>query len=246
MIRRLIIALVALLIAAVGGVFTYLYASNADARAMARMDPVQVMVVAEPIPAGTPAESIARSLTVSEVPAAAVVPGGVTDLESVSGLITSADLQPGEQLLAARFVAPEAVPESIDIPPNMHQLSIQLETRRVIGGQLRAGDTVGVFLSDTVTSGTSVESTSQDQTRLILNKVLVTAVTGASSVTTDENGDEVEQQAEDSVMVTFALSAADAEQLVFGAEFGTIWLSLEGAEVPEDGTRLVTTEEAFQ
>lgn len=246
MIRRLVIALAALLIAAVGGVFTFLYATGADARAMARLEPVEVLVVTELIPEGTPVEAIAESLTVSEVPAAAAVPGGVTDLESVAGLLAAADLQPGEQLLAARFIAPEAVPESIDIPSNMHRLSLQLETRRVIGGDLQPGDTVGIFLSGTVTTGTSTESTSGDQTRLILNKVLVTAVAGASGVVTDENGDEVEQGPEESIMVTFALSAADAEQLVFGAEFGQIWLSLEGADVPEEGTRLVTPAEAFQ
>ncbi|MGM1028535.1 MAG: Flp pilus assembly protein CpaB [Actinomycetota bacterium] len=246
MIRRIIVALVALLIAAVGGVLTFLYAAGADARAMASMSPAQVLVVAEPIPAGTPAESIARSLTVTEIPSSAVVPGGVTDLGEVAGLLTTTDLQPGEQLLASRFAAQEALAEVVEVPADMHQLSLQLETRRVIGGELRAGDTVGVFLSGTVTTGTSTENSSVDQTHLILHKVLVTAVTGGAAVTTDESGEEVEQEAEDTIMVTFALSAADAEQLVFGAEFGTIWLSLEGAEVPEQGTRLVIPQEAFQ
>ncbi len=246
MIRRLIIALVALLIAAVGGVLTYLYAANADARALANVSPVQVLVVAEPIAAGTPSESLARSLTVAEIPSAAVVPGGVSDLADVAGLLTTTDLHPGEQLLASRFDAAEAIAEVVEVPADMHELSLQLETRRVIGGQLRPGDTVGVFLSGTVTTGTSTENTSVDQTHLILHKVLVTAVTGAAGHITDENGDEVEQEAADSIMVTFALSAADAEQLVFGAEFGTIWLSLENAQVPENGTRLVTPLEGFQ
>lgn len=246
MIRRIIVALVALLIAAVGGVLTFLYASGADARAMADMSPAQVLVVAEPVAAGTPSEALARSLTVAEIPSAAVVPGGVSDLADVAGLLTTTDLQPGEQLLASRFEAPDAIEQVVEVPPNMHELSLQLETRRVIGGELRAGDTVGIFLSGTVTTGTSNESVSVDQTHLILHKVLVTAVTGAAALVTDENGEQVEQEAEDSVMVTLALSAADAEQLVFGAEFGTIWLSLEGAEVPEGGTRIVTPEEAFQ
>lgn len=246
MIRRIIVALIALAIAATGGVLTFLYASGADARAVAGMSPERVLVVAEPIAAGTPAEAIAASVTVSEIPAAAVVPGGVADLAEVAGMLTTTDLQPGEQLLAARFESPDGLTEVVDVPPDMHQISLQLETRRVIGGELQPGDTVGVFLSGTVVTGTSTESTESDQTHLILHKVLVTAVTGASGVVTDENGDEVEQEAEDTIMVTFALSAADAEQLVFGAEFGQIWLSLEGAGVSEDGTRLVTPVEAFQ
>lgn len=246
MIRRLIVTLLAVVVAAVGGVLTFVYASGADARAMANMAPTRVLVVAEPIPAGTPAESLTASVVVEEVPAAAVVAGGVADLAEVAGQLTTADLQPGEQLLASRFDAPEAIPEVVEVPANMHQLSLQLESRRVVGGELRAGDTVGIFLSGTVVSGTSTESTESDQTHLILHKVLVTAVTGASSVTVDEDGNEVQQEASDNLMVTFALSAADAEQLVFGAEFGQIWLSLEGADVPEDGSRLVTPVEAFE
>ena len=240
--RRIIIALAALLIAAVGGVTTFLYASSADSRAMSRMSPQQVLVVAEPIPAGTPAESLTRSLTVAEIPAAAVVPGGVTDIQEVSGLLTSTDLLPGEQLLASRFEPPESLTELVELPEGMHELSLQLETRRVIGGEVRAGDTVGIFLSGTGTQ----EGTQVDQTHLILHKVLVTAVAGGSAVVTDESGEEVEQAAEDSVMVTLALSPQDAEQVVFGAEFGSIWLSLEDPAAPEDSTRVVTPVEAFE
>lgn len=246
MIRRLIVTLVALLVAAIGGVLTFLYATNADARAMERMSPEQVLVVAEPIPAGTPSEDLARSLTVTEIPSSAVVPGGVTDLADVAGMLTVVDLEPGEQLLTARFEAPEAIDREVEVPADMHQLSLQLEARRVIGGVLRPGDTVGIFVSGTLTSGTSVESTSVDQTHLILHKVLVTEVAGAAGVTTGEDGEQVEQAAADNVMVTLALSAADAEQVVFAAEFGTIWLSLEGEAVPEDGTRVVTPLEAFE
>ncbi len=246
MIRRIIVALVALLIAVTGGVLTFLYAAGADARAVAGMSPERVLVVAAPIEAGTPSEALADLITVAEIPAAAVVPGGVADLADVAGMLTTADLQPGEQLLTARFEAPGELAQVVEVPPGMHQLSLQLETRRVIGGELQPGDTVGVFLSGTVVTGTSTESSESDQTHLILHKVLVTAVTGASGVSIDENGDEVQEEAEDTIMVTFALSAADAEQLVFGAEFGQIWLSLEGADVSEDGTRLVTPVEAFQ
>ena len=247
MIRRLIIALVALLIAAVGGVSTYLYAAGADARAMARMSPTQVLVVAEPVDEGTPAEELSRSVAVAELPAAAVVSGAVQDLSDVAGLLTSTDLQPGEQLLEARFVEPQALDAEVEVPPNMHELSISLDAQRVIGGELRRGDTVGIFVSGTVAgTGPAGGSAEADLTRIILHKVLVTAVAGAVSITTDEQGQEVEAPAAEQIMVTLALTAPDAELVVFAQEFGSIWLSLEGAEVPEDGTRVVTAEELFQ
>lgn len=248
MIRRLVIALAALLIAAIGGVLTFLYASGADARAMARMEPVQVLVVAEPIAEGTPAEDISRSLVVSEVPAAAVVPGGIADLSEVAGLLTTTDLHPGEQLIASRFVAPEAVSGEVDVPADMHELSIQLETQRVIGGDLQPGDTVGVFVSATIeTTVPGAEATAPETvTHLVLHKVLVTDVQGGMSSSTNENGEAVEQGPADSIIVTLALSPADAEEVVFAQEFAEIWLSLEGPEVPEDGTRLVDAGVIFE
>ncbi len=247
MIRRLVIALIALLVAVVGGVLTFLYAAGADSRAMARMEPVSVLVVAEPIPQGTPAEEITRSVATTELPAAAVVPHAVRDLSEVAGLLTDTELLPGEQLIASRFVAPEAASGEIEIPEDMHQLSIRLEQQRVIGGELRAGETVAIFVSGSV-EGTTEEgdAASADMTRLLLHKVLVTDVQGAAAVTTDEDGEPVEQSAADHLMVTFALSAADAELVVFSQEFGSVWLSLEGADVPEGGTRVVTPEEIFR
>lgn len=193
-------------------------------------------------------------MAVTELPAAAVVAGGVTDLSEVAGLLTSTELQPGEQLLASRFVAPEAINEAVEVPAGMHELSIQLPTPRVIGGELRAGDTVGVFYSSSLPEETAQSEEANgteapggaNATHLILHKVLVTAVSGASSVTTNEDGEEVVEAPEGSLMVTVALSPADAEQLVFAAEFGSIWLSNERPDVPEDGTRLVTPVEAFE
>ena len=80
----------------------------------------------------------------------------------------------------------------------------------------------------------------------MLHKVLVTDVQGGASTTTDENGEAVEQAAAGSIIVTLALSPADAEEVVFAQEFASIWLSLEGAEVPEDGTRVVDAEVIFE
>jgi pilus assembly protein CpaB len=41
-------------------------------------------------------------------------------------------------------------------------------------------------------------------------------------------------------MITMAVSANDAEQVVFAGEYGHIWLSLENKASTDDGTRIVT------
>jgi pilus assembly protein CpaB len=234
MIRRIIIGALALVLAVVGGVMTFSYASGADQRAIAELAPTRVLVVAAPIPAGTPSSAIAESLVVDEIPAAAVVPGALTDLSSLEGQQTTTDLVPGEQLLPSRFASPDALPGAVEIPPGMHQLTVQLDARRVLGGEVHSGDRVGVFVSRA--DGAIAE------TQLILHKVLVTAVRGGPSVTEDEEGNEVEQGPSDILMVTMALSAPDAELVVFAAEYELMYLSLEPDDASEEGTRSVTPE----
>ena len=41
-------------------------------------------------------------------------------------------------------------------------------------------------------------------------------------------------------MVTLAVSSHDAETLLYGAEHGTLWLSLQPADAVVTGTRVVT------
>jgi pilus assembly protein CpaB len=236
--RRLIAALVAVLLAAVAAVLVISYVANADERAMSQMSPVSVLVVTQPVPQGTPAEAIADSLAVEEVPAAVAVPGGVTSLADVAGQLTTTTLQPGEQLLAARFAPPEEVAETagdVEIPAGFHQVTVQLEPRRVLGGHLAAGDTVGFFVS----------AREPGQTHLVLHKALVTRVEGGVVAVEKEDGTEGTQGPSDSVMVTLAVTAPDAEVVVYAAEHQTIWLSVEPEDASEDGTRIVDREEVL-
>jgi pilus assembly protein CpaB len=44
---------------------------------------------------------------------------------------------------------------------------------------------------------------------------------------------------EGGAMITMALTANQAESVVFAAENGSIWLSIEDPTTPKDGTRVV-------
>jgi pilus assembly protein CpaB len=46
-------------------------------------------------------------------------------------------------------------------------------------------------------------------------------------------------------MVTLALSAKDAETVVFGAEHGSLWLSSEPAGAQTGGTRIVAPDTVY-
>ena len=232
--RRLLAALAALVLAALGAVVLLAYVRGADARALAGTRTVDVLVVDRPVPEGTPAEELAELVRTERLPARAAVPGAVTDLDELAGRVATVDLQPGEQLLAARFAAPEdlSVPGTVAPPEGAAEVSLLLEPQRAVGGRLAAGDTVGVHLS------------LDGQTDVVLSRVLVTQVQGAPVAVADGEATDTASSGgaapSASLMVTLGLRPEAAEAVVFGMEHGTVWLSLEPEGVDTSGTEVLT------
>ncbi|MEG3613958.1 Flp pilus assembly protein CpaB [Isoptericola haloaureus] len=250
--RRIIAAVVAALLALAGGVLTYTYAAGADSRAMADLEPTAVLTVVETVSEGTPADALTldEDVVSTEVPAGTVVPGAVSDLADLEGLVATADLLPGEQVVAERFVDPEDLDGPVEVPEGFHTLSLQLTTERVVGGAVQPGDTVGVFVSMESTGdgddGSEDGEDTTSSTHLVFHKVLVTDVRGGIQQQRTEDGEETETAPEDAIMVTIALSPPDAEKFVFSAEYASIWLSLEPEEAKEGQTRVVDPEVIFE
>jgi pilus assembly protein CpaB len=237
--RRLLAATAALLLAATGTVVLLAHVRGADARALAGTRTVDVLVVDRPVPEGTPGEELADLVRTERLPAKAAVPGVVTDLDELAGRVATIDLQPGEQLLAARFAAPEdlTVPGTVAPPEGAAEVSVLLEPQRAVGGRLAAGDTVGVHVS------------LDGRTHVLLSRVLVTQVQGAPSPvpdgrTTDTAAAGAAPSA--SLMVTLGLRPEAAEAVVFAMEHGTVWLSLEPEGVDPTGTEVVTPENVYE
>jgi pilus assembly protein CpaB len=250
--RRLLAAAAALVLAAVGGTVLLAYARGADARAMAGLRTETVLVAADRIPAGTPATGLAKQVRSQVLPATAVVPGAVRSLAALGSQVTTTELEPGEQLLTARFGAASSLlaPGTVAVPPGDEEISLQLDPERAVGGRLAAGDHVGVFVSQSLPDSTV-------QTHAVLHHVLVTQVQGAVVPTTGApagaSGTRTAAASSSSgssgsssgssattVMVTLALTAQDAEAVVFGQEHGKVWLSLEPDAANTGGTTVVT------
>lgn len=241
--RRVVAAVTAVLLAAVGGVLLLSYVGAADQRAMADLEPVAVLVATQSIPEGAPADGLAESVEVRQLPGVAVAPGTTADLAELQGLVTTTALQPGEQLLTSRFADPAvlAAAKGVVVPKGLQQVSVQLEPERAVNGTLAAGATVGVFLS---TKGDT------ETTQLALHQVLVTAVQGGTVTVEGAEGEEGAKAEEapatptGGVTVTLALDAASASRVVFAAEHGSIWLSAEPADGPTE-TMPSTTEKSL-
>lgn len=235
--RRLLAALAALILLAAGTAVLLAYVRGADARALAGVQTVEVLVADRVIPEGTPADQVAALVRTETLPRKAAVEGRVTDLDELTGLVATVDVQPGEQLLRSRFGEVDATGrgDSVPVPAGLQEVSVLLEPQRAIGGRLAAGDTVGVVVS--IAEGMKTSS--------VIHRVLVTEVQGApvpvqadpnAPTDTAASGAVVPSQ---SLMITFAVTAPQAEAVVFAMEHGTVWLTLEPEDADTGGTSVV-------
>jgi pilus assembly protein CpaB len=239
--RRLLAALAALVLLVAGTVVLLAYVRGADARALAGVRTTEVLVADQVIPSGTPAEELPALVRTEVLPQKAALDGRVTDLGELAGQVAAVDLQPGEQLLATRFAAPtdSGTPGVVPVPDGLQEVSVQLEPQRAVGGRLAAGDTVGVVISQS-------EGDQGPRTRTVLNGVLVTQVQGAPAPVgqSAEGGTETASAGSaaptSSLMITVAVTAGQADALVFGVEHGTLWLALQPDDARTDGGDVVT------
>ena len=134
----------------------------------------------------------------------------------------------------------------------MQEVTLSLEPERAGGGLLVPGDSVGLIMSfdpfaieaegvievdGTLLSGDGSTNTTTHQT---LHKILVTNVqleqvpeVAEREGVDDEEDREVRLVPSGNLLVTFAVDVATAERIVFGAEYGKIWLTNQSVDVPE-------------
>lgn len=231
---RLIGAILAVILALAGTVVLTGYVRSADARAANGAAFVPVYLVTEQVPAGTTAAAITDFIEVKQIPAIAVVPGYITKLSAIKDQVTDVVLQPGEQLIAARWVDPNAlnIRGDAELPDGMQAVTLSLPVEQIVGGTVEPGDTVGIVIAsgDGPTTGVAQQK---------FHKVLVTAVQNGSTTPPPEGSDTPSEPTE-LVLVTLARTTPDIEMLVWGQKFGTVWLTIEPVEADETGSRVVT------
>lgn len=233
---RLLGGLAALLLAVVGAILLFVYVQGASARAQAGLEPVNVLIITERVPAGTTSTDLAGKVRSEAVPKSAVPEGALASLDQQVGKVTAVGLEPGEQLLSARLIDPrDLVPGTVPVPNGLEEVTLLLSPERILGGRLEAGDKVTIY--------TSFEKTDQ-QTGLLFHDVLITAVQKAPSDTKVNSGAGSSPPAVEmptgSAFITFARSDAEASKLIFGAEFGKLWLAKQNDATVKTGAPVTT------
>jgi pilus assembly protein CpaB len=257
--RKLTGIVASIVLALVGTFILVAYVNSAEDRALAGERTVNVLVVADAIPKGTPAASLSGKVTRKEVPAKVQATGSVTDLKELEGKVASVDLVPGEQVVASRFASPQVANRGL-APAGSMQVTIPLAPPNALGGQVQAGDTVGVVASfepkntvGTSAGGPGVQLppvNTPETTHLFLHKVLVTDVQWSEPPEQEEESgeaaaDDVETAPTGSFLVTLALDGPNVERVIYAAEFGSVWLAAEPRDANEAGTRIQTRGSVF-
>lgn len=233
---RLISALVALVLAIAGVAMITSYVQGADRRANGEAQTTDVLVVTAPVVAGTPVEELADSLEVKAVPRSVLADDVVTDLDMFAGRAVGVDLVAGEPLLASRLIDPATLtaPETVPVPDDMQEFSVAFGPEQAVGGQIAAGDTVGIYL-------TGSTEQAEPATQHVFHRVLVTRVQGVAAE--QEGAADATPLPEGSIYLTFATTVGDAERIIHAAQRTSLWLSLETEDDTDEGSSLVTDED---
>lgn len=169
--RRLITALVAVVLAGIGTLLLFNWVSTADARALSGLQPTGVLVVTTQVPQGTLANQLGAYVETRQIPASAVVPGALSSLDSLKGLAATTQLEVGEQILPGRFAQPNTSDAGgVKVPNNMQLLTVALDAPHAAGGTLAPGAKVAAYV------------TVNGKNQLILPQILVVSST-ADTVT---------------------------------------------------------------
>ena len=205
---------------------------------------MDVYVVDKLVPKGSDADTIKASVSTDKVPNRLVQPGAVSDLQDVSAdKVAASDLQPGDQLVAARLVGEEpGGPEHSGQGPSVGAAHARASGRRH-HRQGRHGRRVPQ--SSTRSTPTSRSPTPLRRRRPRAPRTWSSSrcwsptcrrpTSRCSRTQTTRRASSRSPASE--YIVTLALTPAQSERFVFATEFGHVWLSNEPATVSDDGTR---------
>jgi pilus assembly protein CpaB len=249
--------LISLVLAAVGTWVLVQYVNSADERALEGTETVDVLVVSDTIPEGASIQEVSTRVERQQVPVNAQAVGSVDTLADLQGTVTAVALVPGEQVLASRFVTPQQFSDTQEyaIPDDLLAVTVSLAPTRALGGELTPGDLVAVIASFAPFDINGVEPSQVDPdaeeptedeelpktpntSGIIVHKAIVTNVQ-VVEVPAEETKESAEAQGVElapakNLLITLATDAPNIEKIVFTAEWGTIWLAIEGELAPEE------------
>lgn len=248
--RRTVLLVVAVLIAALGTSLVFVYANNANDRALADQKPVEVLFAKTAIAPGVSASdaSKAGAFELREIASKSVAPGALSDITPIADKVALAQIFPGEQIIAAKFGDRGAI-SSLPIPGDKVGISVQLGDPARVAGFVQPGSSVAVFVTMSgQQAGAAPNQQSQSFTRVLLPKAEVIAVGPSTFTTTTSSNNSTGQTNTEQVpkaILTLALSQVDAQKLIYASQNGQLYFALLTADSKVTPGGPTTTDNLF-
>jgi pilus assembly protein CpaB len=134
--RRVIGAILAVVLAVVGTFVLVSFVNRAEDRALEGEKVVKVFVVKQRIPAGTSGGEVEQYVEEERVPTKVRAEGSVSRLSRLEDRVAATDLLPGEQLVLDRWVEPrsfDSTPSRIGVPQGKVEVTFAVEPERALG-----------------------------------------------------------------------------------------------------------------
>ena len=241
--RRIALVALAVLLALVGTFAVYKYASNADKRAVAATKATDVLVVQKEIGAGTTWANLVSGgyARQDKVPVSAAPANAITSLAAAipPTEVATAAIAPGQILVREMFGQQTSVTGPLPIPTGKIAVAVAMPGDADVAGFVQYQSEVAVFATYKLAkeaqgngTGTNLPTgalggTDLYTTKLLLPRVQVIATSVAA--TTDVTGKKSTSPGSNnngSVLVTLAVTQADAERLILSQQIGQLYLGL--------------------
>ena len=225
--RRTVLLVAALVVAALGTTMVFLYVNGVNDKAIAKQNPVRVLVAKQLIPAGTSVQDAndAAAFVSKTISSDSVVAGALSATTGLAGKVTLATIYPGEQIIPQKFGDPGDI-STLVVPPGKLAISVQLDDPAQVAGFVDAGTEVAIFATVPVAKGGG-----GDETRLLLPKAQVLAIgskTAVPQATTSTSG--TEQDTVPTTILTIAVDQNDYQRVLFASTHGRLNLGLLGRD----------------
>lgn len=222
--RRRILLVVAAVVAAMGAALVFVYARSAENRAAEKYETVDALVVTTEISRGESANEAYSNgkIAIEKVPRGELIEGATTDGELFTDQYALTTLYPGEQLVPQKFGGADEVEAeaTLPIPEGMVAISVSLSDTARVGGFIRPGAKVGIFLSG-VLPPQNVQTT-----KLLMRDVLVLATGSTTTVAEPPEGEEPTTEQLPNTLFTLAVTQRQAEKILLAQSQGELAFAL--------------------
>jgi pilus assembly protein CpaB len=208
--RRTFLLIASIVVAAIGTGLVAIYVNNADNRARAGEQLVNVYVTKEIIAANSPAYVVQQKVQQEPLPRRLVPKTAVTDLRTIAGKVTTAQIFPRTPIVTEMFgQQSQASANVVPLGNEMGALSVQMTDSARLAGLLQPGSQVEVF--STSDEGGAVK---------LFDRVTVLSPGGTFRSATGE------RVTTPTTLVTLEIPLKDAERTIEAISAGSLYLVL--------------------